>query len=234
MRPLVSLSGILTDMTVIEQTPIRHRLFEAATSIFAQKGYHATRVSDIVKEGGVAQGTFYLYFTNKEVLFTELVQTFFARLLQDTLEAYQPASTHDADDITRIIRSIWRVLLHRFQQERSMVLIILREAGAVGPAFAAEIQSLYEHVIAGLTFYAQQWMVGQLRPLNVQLVGWVVLGMAERAAYFVASSQEALDLDHFADELTLVSIVADFRLFCTSSNVATVSVNTQGPSRNRT
>ncbi len=94
-----------------------------------------------------------------------------------------------------------------------MVLIILREAGAVGPAFAAEIQSLYEHVIAGLTFYAQQWMlVGQLRPLNVQLVGWVVLGMAERAAYFVASSHEALDLDLLADELTQLELYGLLRI----------------------
>lgn len=194
-------------MAVSEQIPIRQRLLEAATSIFAQKGYHTTRVSDIVKEVGVAQGTFYLYFTNKEAIFTELVHTFFARLLQDTLGAYQPASSHDADEITQIIRSIWSVLLHRFHQERSMVLIILREAGAVGPAFAAEIQTMYEHVISGLTFYAQQWMMlGQLRPLNVQLVGWVILGMAERAAYFVASSQEALDLDQLADELTQLEL----------------------------
>ncbi len=204
---LFSFCSILTDMTVIEQAPIRHRLLEAATSIFAHKGYHATRVSDIVKEVGVAQGTFYLYFANKEAIFTELVHIFFARLLQDTLGAYQPASTHDAEEITRIIRSIWRVLLRRFQQERPMVLIILREAGAVGPAFAAEIQTMYEQVISGLTFYAQQWMmVGQIRSLNVQLVGWVVLGIAERAAYFVASSQEALDLDQLADELTQLEL----------------------------
>ncbi len=88
-----------------------------------------------------------------------------------------------------------------------MVLISLREASAVGPAFAAEMQIMYEHVVSGLTVYAQQWMLsGQIRPLNVQLVGWVVLGMAERAAYFVASSQEALDLDQLADELTQLEL----------------------------
>jgi hypothetical protein len=88
-----------------------------------------------------------------------------------------------------------------------MVLIILREAGVVGPAFAAKLQTMYEQVISALTFYAQQWvMLGQLRPINVQLVGWVVLGMAERAAYFVASSQEVLDLDQLADELTQLEL----------------------------
>ncbi|MFM1655098.1 TetR family transcriptional regulator [Brevibacillus sp. B_LB10_24] len=44
------------------------RLVEAAKRMIAQKGLEKTTVSDIVKEAGVAQGTFYLYFASKNAV----------------------------------------------------------------------------------------------------------------------------------------------------------------------
>jgi TetR/AcrR family fatty acid metabolism transcriptional regulator len=44
----------------------RRRILEAAVRVFARKGYFAARVSDIAKKAGVADGTIYLYFRNKE------------------------------------------------------------------------------------------------------------------------------------------------------------------------
>jgi AcrR family transcriptional regulator len=44
----------------------QRRLLDAAAEVFATKGYHATRVDDIVKLAATSHGTFYLYFANKE------------------------------------------------------------------------------------------------------------------------------------------------------------------------
>lgn len=41
-------------------------IIEAAISIIADNGYHGSKVSKIAKEAGVAEGTIYLYFENKE------------------------------------------------------------------------------------------------------------------------------------------------------------------------
>jgi AcrR family transcriptional regulator len=46
----------------------RDELLSAANRVFGSKGVSNTAVSDIVKEAGVAQGTFYLYFKSKEDL----------------------------------------------------------------------------------------------------------------------------------------------------------------------
>ena len=46
----------------------RAALLDAARQIFAAKGVEAARVSEIVARAGVAQGTFYLYFTSKASL----------------------------------------------------------------------------------------------------------------------------------------------------------------------
>ena len=50
----------------------RQRILEAATRVFARKGYFAARVSDIAKKAGVADGTIYLYFRNKEDILVRL------------------------------------------------------------------------------------------------------------------------------------------------------------------
>ena len=48
------------------------RILDAATRVFARKGYFAARVSDIAKKAGVADGTIYLYFRNKEDILVRL------------------------------------------------------------------------------------------------------------------------------------------------------------------
>lgn len=52
----------------------RTALMQTAVQIFAEKGYHAATVRDIVKKAGVAIGTFYFYFPDKETLFIYLYE----------------------------------------------------------------------------------------------------------------------------------------------------------------
>jgi len=53
----------------------RHReLVDCAVRLFSQKGYGATAVSDIVREVGVAQGTFYYHFKSKESVLEAVVE----------------------------------------------------------------------------------------------------------------------------------------------------------------
>ena len=47
-------------------------LLEKAVELFSERGYHATKISDIVKAADVTQPTFYLYFKSKESLYHDL------------------------------------------------------------------------------------------------------------------------------------------------------------------
>lgn len=49
------------------------KLLDAAVEVFATRGFHSTRVDDIVKAAKTSHGTFYLYFSNKEDLFKALL-----------------------------------------------------------------------------------------------------------------------------------------------------------------
>src|SRR5437879_6763477 len=48
------------------------KILEAARSVFAEKGYHDARMEDIAEMVGVSKRTLYLYFENKEELFTAI------------------------------------------------------------------------------------------------------------------------------------------------------------------
>lgn len=48
------------------------RLLDAGLRVFAERGFHAARVDDIVRAARTSHGTFYLYFANKEDLLRAL------------------------------------------------------------------------------------------------------------------------------------------------------------------
>lgn len=58
------------------------QIIEAAVKIIAQNGYHHSQVSKIAKEAGVADGTIYLYFKNKEDLLVSLFQEKMGKFIQ--------------------------------------------------------------------------------------------------------------------------------------------------------
>jgi len=65
------------------------KLLDAAMVAFDKRGYHATRVNDVVEIAKTSHGTFYLYFSNKEDLLRALV----AEAAEDSKKVYDAFST---------------------------------------------------------------------------------------------------------------------------------------------
>jgi len=59
-------------ITLKKLRPKYKQIIEAAVTVIAKNGYHAAQVSKIAKEAGVADGTIYLYFKNKEDILVSL------------------------------------------------------------------------------------------------------------------------------------------------------------------
>jgi len=77
-------STILTS-EVFRGTGKRERILRAAVDVFAQAGYFGSKVSDVAKAAGVADGTIYLYFQGKEDLLLSIFREYMAHYL-DQLE----------------------------------------------------------------------------------------------------------------------------------------------------
>ena len=63
-----------------------YRIINAATKIFAKKGFFQAKVSEIAKEAKVADGTIYLYFENKDSILISLFEEQMKRVLDDMRE----------------------------------------------------------------------------------------------------------------------------------------------------
>ncbi|TGB04115.1 TetR/AcrR family transcriptional regulator [Halobacillus salinus] len=68
--------------------PKYKQIIDAAVEVIAENGYHSSQVSKIAKKAGVADGTIYLYFKNKEdilvSLFQEKMGQFIEKIEQET------------------------------------------------------------------------------------------------------------------------------------------------------
>jgi AcrR family transcriptional regulator len=71
-----------TDKTRLKKDSKRAALMQAAVRVFAEKGYYAATIRDVVGAAEVAIGTFYFYFPDKETLFTHLYEETADFLLQ--------------------------------------------------------------------------------------------------------------------------------------------------------
>jgi AcrR family transcriptional regulator len=49
-------------------TARRNQILDAATSVFAEHGFHRATIKDVAKAAGIADGTIYIYFENKTAL----------------------------------------------------------------------------------------------------------------------------------------------------------------------
>jgi len=63
------------------QAERRDAILAAALAEFSARGFAATRLDDVAKRAGVAKGTIYLYFRDKESLFQELVRAMLSPLV---------------------------------------------------------------------------------------------------------------------------------------------------------
>jgi AcrR family transcriptional regulator len=83
----------------------RRRIMLAGREVFTRKGYHDTRVSEIIDRAGLGHGTFWLYFRDKEDLLRSLVeemlQDFVTENLADRLtpERIDPTDLEDIEEV---------------------------------------------------------------------------------------------------------------------------------------
>jgi TetR/AcrR family transcriptional regulator, fatty acid metabolism regulator protein len=161
----------------------RQAILDAAVRVFARRGFHACRVSDIADEAGVAYGLVYHYFGSKDsvldTLFLERWNVMLAMIAEvDATEVpaheklYAIASfivdsyRHDPDlmkviivDVTRAANSFGQTHLARIRAAYSGIAKIVTRAQLEG-AFKAEIDAEF----AAMAFYGA---------IEQVLTGWI-------------------------------------------------------------
>ncbi len=98
----------------------RLALIEAARRVFERDGYFEARVQDIVKEAGVAHGTFYTYFSSKRDMLTEITAEF-GELVE---AAVSRDTSSDPDDRYGVLKTSNERYLNVYKQNHAVMALI--------------------------------------------------------------------------------------------------------------
>jgi AcrR family transcriptional regulator len=120
----------------------RAAIIEAAMDEFIARGFAATRLDDVAKRAGVAKGTIYLHFKDKESMFEELIRTAIVPLVNRLAEGPPPVGGSVRDMIEGFIRTF----IHEVTTTRrgDIVRLIVAE----GPRFPEIADFYYREVVS--------------------------------------------------------------------------------------
>lgn len=128
----------------------RERILRGAVKVFAKKGFYASRVAEIARAAGVADGTIYLYFKNKDDVLTSLFEDRIARLL--TLLREEVERTAGAQQRVRRIVEFQLGLLEGERDLAEVITVNLRQSTRLLKQYATkrflEYLDLMAHVVA--------------------------------------------------------------------------------------
>ncbi|MEU9358528.1 TetR/AcrR family transcriptional regulator [Streptomyces sp. NPDC048301] len=126
----------------------RAALSESAWSLFREKGFHATTISDIVERAGLTRGAFYSNYRDKEELFLALYDEHTDRLLAG-LEASAAEAATGGDPIAQLGERI----AGRTAEERRWFLVSMEFTlhAARNPAVAEQLAAHEDRLAQGLT-----------------------------------------------------------------------------------
>jgi AcrR family transcriptional regulator len=141
----------------------RNQILDAATSVFAAKGFHRATIKDIARQAGIADGTIYTYFASK----TELLLAILNRLNETTEREQQFAQGSEQD-----VRSFFRAYL---RQRITLLWPNAEVFRAVLPEILvnAELRDQYYQQVLAPTFAVGEQFFqaqrSQLRPVDLPL-----------------------------------------------------------------
>ncbi len=182
------------------------QLIDAASELFAERGYDETRIVDIVERAGVAKGLFYWYFENKEALFRDLVEENRHRLRRAQATAMDP----EAEPLRRIRQGAAASVQHMSSNARFFSLI---EVENLDKKFADVLRQGTEvHARDVATIVSEGIAGGSIRDEDPLLLAYGVVGAVGYFGHFHRTGRVDLppgELGAFVGRFVVCSLAAD-------------------------
>lgn len=175
-----------------------HLILEAAIKVFARQGFYQSTVAQIAREAGVADGTIYLYFKNKD----DILVQFFNYRTKQVFDRFR-AAVNQADNSLDKMRNLIRRHLMEFQRDRNMAVVYQVEThqnSRLAEAQIREMAQMYQDLVSEIIETGQE--EGSIRrDLYVGLVKRFILGAVDEVINTWLHSDKNYDLVSMADPL---------------------------------
>lgn len=180
----------------------RRRILDGALKAFAKKGFYNTKVAEIASEAGVADGTIYLYFKNKDDLLISL--------FEDRMEWIIDRLTQELDGIEggfdKKLSAFIRLHFMLVVENRDLaefITVELRQSAKFVKEYSNPKFGDYLKILQGLLEQAQQ--VGELRQeLDARIVSRAIFGALDEVLLQMSLSTK-LDVDEIERRAAMLS-----------------------------
>jgi TetR/AcrR family fatty acid metabolism transcriptional regulator len=175
-----------------------NRILDAAIKVFAEQGFFQSTVSQIAKEAGVADGTIYLYFKNKD----DILVQFFSFKTKQVFTRFRE-EVDKADNTIDKLRNLIRRHLEEFQRDRNMAVVYLTETNKSHRLVENQIKEMskmYLDIVAEIVEQGQE--EGLIRKdLYLGLVKRFIIGAVDEVINTWIHSGGKYDLVSMSDPL---------------------------------
>ncbi|MEM7410846.1 MAG: helix-turn-helix domain-containing protein [Myxococcota bacterium] len=184
----------------------RERLLEAATALFAERGYAATGIAELCREAGVAKPALYWHFESKEGLLGAVIE----RVGSQWIERLQKVVYLEGHPLQRIQRLVteWRTILLEQPELMRLPLIAQLEQGDSDRARAA-LRKIWSRGDAALIQGIEDTLGVQIQ--GVDLLAQTILDLLQGAALRQMAEPDPKRLARVFTDLqrTIAVLVAD-------------------------
>lgn len=196
-----ALRAVIGRENPIPRTPkalvTQQKLLEAGAEVFARAGYEATRVADITELAGVAHGSFYRYFEDKDSILQELLVRLYAELGKATRAPESSAEPADLETLLSQLEAFNVRFFHEYAKRRGLLRVAREAAASAGQGCFREIWFL----MRGRFIDRTQRLVERLQKqgfaqgLDPQLTAEALGAMSEQMAYVLVGLAGELPSD---------------------------------------
>ena len=166
----------------------RRELLDVALRVFSERGYHETRISDLIAAAGVARGTFYLYFESKNAIFHELLDELVARINGSIVGVELGEGAPSLRD--QLIATLERVFAV-FDASPDLTAFVLRVAVGLDPEIDKKLSELYGRLHAFIAMSLDNGVqLGLVRATDARIVAWAVLGSIKQLVEVLVERRE--------------------------------------------
>lgn len=173
--------GKETQTSSVRSSSRRDVIIKSAITLFREKGYANTSITDIVDHAHIGRGTFYLNFNNKEELFIECADKIFFAMYDDVWQEIK-----NEKNMVERLRKRGSAFFRSYPQWKDMMNLIRGAAVGDHPPFAEKLKQVMHQIIDPIIHDVERGVQqGSIRQLDPTLAGFVLMGIAEYCTYLL-------------------------------------------------
>jgi len=145
----------------------RKQILDAATQVFAEKGFHRATIKEIARVAGIADGTVYTYFASKDEVLLAVLDR-----LNETTERKQHFVLGSEQDLKTFFRTYLQQRMALMWPNAEVFRAVLPELLVNGELR----KQYYEQVVAPTIAIGEQFLQGQNEQINIPLTVRAIAG----------------------------------------------------------